>query len=116
MEDLVCRLRKAGYGVWLLSNASKAQHHYWPDVPASRFFNGKLISCDIGYVKPMREIYLAFTDRFALLPEECVFIDDSIQNVAGAIACNWHGIVFHGSSGELERKLREMGVVPFRAG
>ena len=110
MEDLARRLKEAGYGIFLLSNASKAQHRYWPGAPASRLFDGTLISCDTGFVKPMREIYRIFTDRFCLLPEECLFIDDSTQNVAGAIACGWQGIVFHGSSEELERKMRRMGI------
>ena len=108
MEDLVKRLKAAGYGIWLLSNASKAQHRYWPEIPASRLFDGKLISCDIGFVKPMREIYEAFTEKFGLVPEECVFIDDATANVAGAVACGWQGIVFHGDSGELETKLRKI--------
>ena len=112
MEELVRRLKAAGYGVWLLSNASAAQHRYWPDIPASRFFDGTLISCDIGYVKPMREIYHAFTDRFGLSPEECVFIDDSAANVAGAVSCGWNGIVFHGCSEELEKDLNRMNVIP----
>ena len=46
MEDLVRRLKEAGYGIYLLSNASRAQHDYWPIVPASRLFDGKLISCE----------------------------------------------------------------------
>ena len=112
MEDLVRRLKDAGYGIWLLSNASKAQHVYWPKVPASRLFDGKLISCDIGFVKPMREIYEAFTGKFGLVPEECVFIDDAANNVAGAVACGWHGIVFHGDSEELAGKLSALGVHP----
>ena len=111
MENLVTRLKEAGYGIWLLSNASRAQHTYWPKIPASRLFDGKLISCDIGYVKPMREIYHAFTERFGLCVEECLFVDDATANVASAIACGWQGIVFHGSSEELERKLRASGIV-----
>ena len=116
MESLVGRLKSAGYRIFLLSNASKAQHTYWPKVPASRLFEGKLISCDIGKVKPMREIYEAFTEKFSLLPGECVFIDDAIQNVAGAVACGWQGIVFHGDAAELERKLSALGVHPVPAG
>ena len=112
MEDLVRRLKNAGYGIWLLSNASKAQHVYWPKVPVSRLFDGKLISCDIGFVKPMREIYEAFITKFCLVPEECVFIDDAANNVAGAVACGWHGIVFHGDSAELAAKLSALGVHP----
>ena len=110
MEELVQKLKGNGYSVWLLSNASKAQHVYWPKVPVSRLFDGKLISCDIGYVKPMKEIYTIFTDTFGLLPEECVFIDDAINNVAGAVACGWQGIVFHGDAEELSRKLSALGV------
>ncbi|MBQ1366098.1 MAG: HAD family phosphatase [Clostridia bacterium] len=110
MEELVLRLKSAGYGIYLLSNASKAQHLYWPKVPVSKHFDGTLISCDVGFVKPMREIYETFTKRFSLLPEECVFIDDVTSNVAGAVACGWHGIVFHGDSDELEKKLLATGV------
>ena len=105
MEKLVQSLKDNGYSVWLLSNASKAQHVYWPKVPVSRLFDGKLISCDVGYVKPMKEIYRIFTETFHLLPEECLFIDDAPANVAGAVASGWHGIVFHGSCAELEQKL-----------
>ena len=112
MEDLVRRLKLAGYSVYLLSNASRSQPSYWQEVPASRLFDGTLISYELGVVKPMHEIYEAFTEKFALQPDECVFIDDASINVAGAVACGWHGIVFHGDSEELARKLSDMGVHP----
>ncbi len=111
MEELVRRLKEAGYGIYLLSNASVMQHEYWPQLPVSRYFDGKLISCDVKAVKPMPEIYRLFTDRFSLKPEECIFLDDAIQNVAGAVSCGWQGIVFHGEAEEAERKLREAGVL-----
>lgn len=109
MEELIQRLKNAGYGIYLLSNASVAQHEYWPRFPVSRLFDGKMISCDVKIVKPCHRIYQLFTDHFSLKPEECVFIDDSTANVAGAIACGWQGIVFHGSSEEAEEKLRLLG-------
>ena len=110
MEDLIRRLRETGYSIYLLSNASAAQHEYWPKFPVSRLFDGKLISCDVKIVKPCHRIYQLFTEKFSLLPEECIFIDDANANVAGAVACGWQGIVFHGSSEELEGKLRKYGV------
>lgn len=110
MESLVRRLKDAGYGIYLLSNASKAQHEYWPRFPVSRLFDGKLISCDVKVVKPCRRIYQLFTEKFGLTPQECVFIDDAPANVAGAVACGWQGIVFHGSAEELKQKLRCMGI------
>lgn len=110
MEELVRKLKERGYGVYLLSNASAAQHQYWPRVSASRYFDGKLISCDVKTVKPCPGIYQMFTAKFALRPEECIFIDDAPANVAAAVACGWQGIVFHGDAEELENKLRRLGV------
>ncbi len=110
MEELARSLKKAGYGIYLLSNASVSQHVYWPRLPISRIFDGKLISCDVKVVKPSPEIYRLFLERFSLKAEECVFIDDSIANAAAAVACGWQAIVFHGEAEEAQRKLREMGV------
>lgn len=110
MENLIRRLKDAGYGIYLLSNASVAQHEYWPRFSVSKLFDGKLISCDVKTVKPCHRIYELFTEMFSLLPYECVFIDDAPANVAGAIACGWQGLVFHGSSTELEDKLKALGV------
>ena len=110
MEDLISRLKETGYSVYLLSNASVAQHQYWPLFPVSRYFDGKLISCDVKVVKPNPEIYRLFIEKFALKPEECLFTDDSSANVAAAIGCGWKGIVFHGSAQELERKMKDLGV------
>lgn len=110
MEGTVKALKEAGYGIYLLSNASKAQHDYWPRVPVSAYFDGKLISCDVKVVKPCPRIYELFTEKFGLKPEECLFIDDSTANVAAAVASGWQGIVFHGDADELRQKLRKAGV------
>ena len=110
MKELVLRLKEAGYAIYLLSNASKAQHRYWPGYEVSRYIDGKLISCDVKVVKPCHRIYELFTEQLSLKPEECLFIDDAPANVAGAIACGWQGIVFHGSAEELEKKLRFSGI------
>ena len=110
MEDIVKALKEAGYGIYLLSNASKAQHQYWPLVPVSEYFDGKLISCDVKVVKPCPGIYELFTEKFSLKPEECIFIDDATANVAAAVACGWQGIVFHGDAEELKQKLRKAGI------
>lgn len=110
MRELVAELKEAGYRLFLLSNASTAQHRYWPLFPVSWYFDGKLISCDVKVVKPMREIYQIFTDRFLLDPEECLFIDDAPANVAAAITCGWNGIVFHGDAVQLRLKMRQFGI------
>ena len=107
---LIEELKQKGFGIYLLSNASCRQHEYWPRVPASRFFDGTLISCDVKLVKPMPEIYLRLYSQFRLKPDECFFIDDSPANVEAAIYTGMPGAVFFGDVGHLRRELREAGV------
>lgn len=110
MCELVEELRGMGYGIYLLSNASFRQHDYWPRVPASKFFDGTLISADVKLVKPQPEIYRLLCDKFSLVPEECVFIDDSTSNAEGAYFCGINALVFHGDAHEMRLKLSELGV------
>ena len=68
MAELVRELKEAGYGVYLLSNASYRQHEYWPRVPGSEYFDGTLISADVKLVKPCAEIYELLYSTFDLTP------------------------------------------------
>ncbi len=110
MAPLVRELKAKGYGIYLLSNAASRQHDYWPDIPGSECFDGTLISADERLTKPEKEIYELFLERFGLCPDECVFIDDAINNAEGAFLCGMHPIVFHNDVAELRAKLREEGV------
>lgn len=110
MADLICSLRGNGYRIFLLSNASRRQHDYWPRIPGSEYFEDTLISADVGLVKPQPEIYDLAVKKFGILPEESVFIDDLPQNAEGAYCAGMHPIVFHQDVAELRRKLSELGV------
>ena len=110
MEELVQRLKNAGYGIYLLSNASVNQPGYWNQLPVSRLFDGTLVSAFVKTVKPCPQIYQLFTEKFSLRGEECLFIDDAPINVAGAVAAGWSGIVFYGDAKQLEEKMRKMGL------
>ncbi len=110
MYRLIEELKDRGYGIYLLSNASLRQHEYWPRIPASRFFDGTLISSDVKLVKPQPEIYLLLCMKFGLRPEECFFVDDATLNAEAAFLCGMQTAVFHGDAGELRRKLIAAGV------
>ena len=110
MEEMVRRLKEAGYGIYLLSNASVNQPVYWNQLPVSRYFDGVMISAFVKTVKPCPEIYRLFTGKFGLKEEECLFVDDAPINVAGAVACGWQGIVFYGDADQLETKMKDMGI------
>lgn len=110
MEALVLELKAAGYGIWLLSNASRRQHEYWSRLPVHRYFNDTLISADERLLKPHRAIYDRCLEKFGLKAEECFFIDDSAANIAAAAERGIRGYEFHFDVPALRRALQAAGV------
>lgn len=112
MYELIGELKAAGCGIYLLSNASVRHPRYWPDIPASRFFDGVLVSAEVGMMKPQPDIYRLLCERYGLRPEECFFIDDLPANVETAVFCGMSGMVFHdGNVEEVRTRLEEAGVI-----
>ncbi len=110
MAELVQELKRMGYNIYLLSNASRRQHEYWNRIPGSEFFDGTFISADHGLLKPHAEIYNKFFQEFSLNPQECIFIDDAPANIEGALCCGMEGIVFHNDVEDLRKKLVQAGI------
>ena len=110
MADLIKELKDNGYGIYLLSNASKRIHEYFKSIPGSEYFDGHVVSCDYGYVKPQDEIYKMLNVKYGLKLDECLFIDDTPINIEGAMHNGMDGIVFHGSVKELREKLKKKGI------
>lgn len=109
-EDLIKRLKAAGYSVYLLSNATARFFDKYLDIPALTLMDGYFISALYKLVKPQREIYEAFCNKFSLTPEECFFIDDTAKNIEAAKEYGMHGFVFKKDIAALEDALRTDGV------
>ena len=105
MADILRRIKKAGYGLYLLSNAGNQHRNYWPHVPGSEYFDGVLASSYEKIVKPMPQIYELLLKRFDLKAEECLFIDNNGQNLAGAALCGMQTLHFAGA----EKLLADLG-------
>ena len=93
MLELLQALKAKGYRLYLLSNAATRQPIYWARAEASKLMDGVLISAEVKLLKPAPQIYRTFLHKFALRPEECVFIDDTPINVEGALYENMAGIL-----------------------
>lgn len=88
--------RKNGYHVYILSNYGSWTYEKTKDT-ALNFLedvDGALFSYEVKQIKPEPEIYQTLFDRFQLVPEECVFLDDLAANIEGARKAGMHGIVF----------------------
>lgn len=91
IEDLKAR----GYRVLYLSNFSG---HVMGSNPGALDFvphmDGGIFSCDINIIKPASGIYTQLIEKYELVPEECLFIDDHRDNVSMAKKCGMKGIIF----------------------
>lgn len=110
MAELVRELKEAGYHIYLLSNASLALREYFPRIPGSECFEKLLVSAEEKLLKPSHEIFERLYEKFGLNPGQCWFIDDSPQNVEGAIQTGMGGSVFYGDVSRLRRELIRAGI------
>jgi 2-haloacid dehalogenase len=78
-----------------------------PRFPFFEWFEGIVVSGEIGLIKPDARIYQHLLERFGLAAEDCVFIDDSAANVAGAQAVGITGLHFQ-SPEKLRRELGDL--------
>ncbi len=67
-----------------------------------RLMDGKVISSEVGLLKPDPRIYRLLTDRFGLEPSRTLFIDDLPANIEGALYAGWQGLCFS-EAGKLRR-------------
>jgi putative hydrolase of the HAD superfamily len=65
------------------------EHYDWLEL-----FDGLVFSCEVGKNKPDREIYEACLRKLGLCPNECLFVDDSAENVKGALELGMSAIQF----------------------
>ena len=110
MGDLVRELKAGGYGIYLLSNASRDVYAYFHRLPAADCFDGLLISADWLMAKPQHEIYEKLYARFDLIPDECFFVDDRVDNVEVAQLTGMHATVFRGDVSRLRREMGDAGI------
>lgn len=88
-------LKERGFKVLYLSNyAVPMRNQTQEQLSFTEHTDGGIFSCDLKIVKPDLGIYEALFNKYGLKAEECVFIDDSEENINGAINAGMHGIVF----------------------
>ena len=89
-EELIGRLKEAGYRLYVLSNMSREFIDYLRTFPVYGLFDGEVVSCEEGVVKPEPQIYELLLRRFDLDPAETLFIDDRGINLEAASAFGIH--------------------------
>ena len=80
------------------------------DLSFLQYPDGMVISYEIKHIKPEREIYEALIERFHIIPEQALFIDDLAVNIEAAQKMGFQTILFT-SKKEVEQVLNGLPVI-----
>ena len=107
---ILASLKAAGVPVHAISNFNGEKfaiaRQRFPFLDA---FDERIISAEVGLVKPDREIYELLIGRRGLEPSRAVFIDDSAANIRTAAALGFRTVHFAGEHVRLGDELRRLG-------
>lgn len=78
--DLIKQLKENNYNVYILSNLNKEAHEVYLKTDLFNLVDGAVLSYKEHHIKPHKTIYKTLIDRYNLIPEESVFIDDRLDN------------------------------------
>ena len=108
--DVLASVKAAGYKTLLLSNTDPERFAFvrrrFPEI---LFFDEYVLSYELKLLKPDPAIYLAAARFAATPPQECVFIDDMEENIAGAVATGLAGIHYRPET-DLAAELKKIGL------
>jgi glucose-1-phosphatase len=113
-NEVVCGLietLKRRYRLLLASNTNElhATRYRRQFANTLRHFHHQVLSYEIGVRKPRPEFF-EHCRRLAGCPAgDCLFIDDLADNIDGARACGWEGIVYKRFD-DLQQRLEEFGI------
>ena len=91
LERFVVDLKRK-YNVYLLSNVGYEDLEKILPQKFVHVSDGGIYSCEVGVVKPDAEIYRILLERYGLIPEETVFVDDGIKNIKAARKLGFHTV------------------------
>ncbi len=110
--ELLSELEGQGHALYAITNWGAET---WPAALAtyprlSQVFRDIVVSGEVGLLKPEPEIYRLLMVRNDLEAEDCLFIDDTLANVAGARALGMDAIHFTDAP-DLARELAARGLI-----
>ena len=94
--DFLYECKRRGKKLYVLSNFSEpafsktCERH-----PFFNEFDGMVVSCRIGKLKPNPDIYQHLIDEFGCDPARTLFIDDNMANIEGCLFAGWQGLCYN---------------------
>jgi 2-haloacid dehalogenase len=109
--EILNRLKSANYRLYGLTNWSAekfnlVRHKY----PVFDLFDDIVVSGEVGLIKPDPAIFNLLLNKIHNLPEQCLLVDDSRQNLVVAVQMGF-SIIHFTSPFQLEQDLSHMGIL-----
>lgn len=95
-KPLLKKLKQDGYKIYYLSNWGKWHFEKMVDTGVIDFldlFDGGIVSYQVNMSKPDPKIYKALLNKYKIIPESALFIDDKYENIMAAELLGIHGLV-----------------------
>ena len=103
-------LKAQGLQLYYHSNYSKkAYDECGESLSFMPCMDGGLVSFRVGMTKPDPEMFRLLLEKYQLDPADCLFVDDSPENVEAAQSLGFQGFIFT-SKDDLIRLLKEQGI------
>lgn len=87
-------LKDKGYNIYILSDLSIDAYNYNKQFKFFNYIKGGVYSFEVGTTKPNKNNYKILLEKYNLIPEETIFIDDRLNNIEVANNFGIHGIQF----------------------
>ena len=78
--DILQALKSRDIKIGLISNADIIDCKYWSQSLLFRYFDDAVFSCNVGLLKPDKQIYELAMQRLNVFPEQCLFVGDGGSN------------------------------------
>ncbi|WP_455718216.1 HAD family hydrolase [Anaerosporobacter sp.] len=73
-------IKEKNIKIGLISNADVIDCKYWSISKLAPYFDDVIFSCDVGFLKPDKEIYELAMQRLNVMPNESLFVGDGGSN------------------------------------
>lgn len=107
MRELLIEMHNRGFKLYGLTNWCSKVHDVMKKFDIFELLDGRIISSEEHLIKPDVAIYQRLCEKYDVLPEECVFADDKVVNVVGAISAGMKGIIFQNAK-QYKRELEAL--------
>ena len=109
--EILAELRRTGIPLFALTNWSAETFQIArPQLPFLDWFEGIVVSGEVGAAKPDPKVFEHLIERFGLDPGSSLFIDDSEANVRAAASLGFGTIRYEGPD-QLRASLVELGLL-----